>query len=41
MVNRRWINLGQHDTKEEAAQAYNDGAIKYHRGFARLNEIGG
>jgi len=33
--------IGRFDTKEEAAKAYNEAAIKYHGEFARLNVIGG
>ncbi|CAN7358234.1 AP2/ERF family transcription factor [Paenibacillus sp. LjRoot56] len=33
------IHLGCFKTKEEAARAYNEAAIKYHGEFARLNEI--
>ncbi len=35
--NRRNICLGTFDTKEEAAQKYDEGARKYHREFANLN----
>lgn len=35
------IHLGYFNSKEEAALAYNKGAIKYFRGFAQLNEMGG
>lgn len=31
------IHLGLYFTQEEAAKAYNNGAIKYHGEFARLN----
>lgn len=32
-------NLGRFKTAKEAARAYNEGAIKYHGRFARLNKI--
>jgi len=32
--------LGYYITKEEAAQAYNEAALKYHGEFALLNKIG-
>lgn len=38
-VGDRRINLGQYATEKEAAQAYNEAAIKYHGKFANLNEI--
>lgn len=38
-INREKVYLGNFLTKEEAALAYNEGAIKYHGEFARLNEI--
>jgi hypothetical protein len=37
--NGEGIWLGLFDTKEEAALAYNEAAIKYHKEFARLNVI--
>ena len=38
-VNRRSKNLGYFATKELAAKAYNEAAIKYFGKFARLNEV--
>ena len=38
-VNNKTIHLGIFDTKEEAAEEYNRGAEKYHKSFARFNEI--
>lgn len=38
-VNGTGINLGRFDTDVEAAQAYNDAAIKYYGEFANLNKI--
>lgn len=38
-VNRNKIDLGMFLTQEEAAKAYNNAAIKYFGGFARLNPI--
>lgn len=37
--NYKSIKLGYYDTKEEAARAYNAGAIKYYGAFASLNEV--
>lgn len=31
--------LGYYDTAKEAAISYNEGAIKYHKQFARLNNV--
>ena len=39
MVDRKTIHLGCYDSKEEAAIAYNNAAIKYHGQFACLNKI--
>lgn len=39
VVNKRKINLGGYLTEEEAAIAYNVAAKKYHKKFAKLNEI--
>lgn len=33
------VHLGKFNNKEEAAQAWNEAAIKYHKEFAFLNEI--
>lgn len=38
-VDRKQISLGCHKTKEDAALAYNNGAILYHGKFANLNVI--
>lgn len=41
-VNGKSINLGRHETKEEAGRIYDDNAIKYFGEFASLNfEKGG
>lgn len=37
---KRRIHLGTFSTKEEAAIAYNQVALKYHKEFAKLNEVG-
>lgn len=37
--NKKRINLGKFDTAKEAGIAYNEAAIKYHKQYARLNEI--
>lgn len=39
MVNRKYIYLGDFTCPVEAARAYNAAAIKYHREFAKLNQI--
>ena len=36
---KKQISLGTYETELEAAIAYNEGAIKYHGEFARLNEV--
>jgi len=36
-VNGRYISLGIHSDPEDAARAYDAGAIKYHGEFAKLN----
>jgi len=33
------IAIGYYATEKEAAMAYNEAALKYHREFARLNEV--
>jgi hypothetical protein len=38
-INHQTIQLGCYKTKEEAAKAYNEAAVIYHREFAKLNEI--
>jgi len=38
-INRKQIAIGRFDTKEEAALAYNKGALKYHGKFAYQNKI--
>lgn len=38
-VDRKLISLGSYVTREEAAVAYNSGAIKYYGRFAKLNDI--
>ncbi len=38
-IRQKQINLGSFNTKEEAAIAYNQAAIKYHGEFALLNKI--
>lgn len=35
----KYLSLGQFSTEEEAAEAYNQGALEYHGEFARLNQI--
>lgn len=37
--NKKKYSLGYFETKEQAALAYNEAAIKYHGEFARLNQI--
>lgn len=38
-INGKKISLGWYETQEQAAQAYNDAAIKYFGEFASLNKI--
>lgn len=38
-INRKGIHLGNYDREEDAAQAYNEAAIKYHGEFACINSI--
>lgn len=38
-TDHKQITIGRFDTKEDAARAYNEAAIKYHGPFARLNQI--
>lgn len=38
-VNYQGINLGTFNTEREAALAYNQAAIKYHKQFALLNQV--
>ena len=38
-VNGKWINLGYYSSEYDAALAYNEGVIKHHGEFARLNII--
>jgi hypothetical protein len=39
MVDRKNIHLGSFSFEREAAQAYNDAAVKFHGEYAKLNEI--
>lgn len=39
IVNKKQISLGNFSTAKDAALAYNEAAIKYHKEFARLNEL--
>ena len=39
MYKKRSFHLGNHDTREEAAHAYNEKAIELFREFAWLNEV--
>lgn len=38
-IDRKKMHLGYFDTPEEAAQAYNEAALKYHGEYARLNDL--
>jgi hypothetical protein len=38
-IERRRINLGFFQNKEEAAKVYNEAALKYHGEFASVNDI--
>lgn len=40
-IDRKLVYLGNYNTKEEAALAYNLGAVKYFGEFANLNEVSG
>lgn len=39
MVNKKYVNFGSYKTKEEAAIAYNNAAIKHYGNFARINVL--
>ncbi len=39
-VNKKSIFIGYFENKEDAAKAYNEAAVKYHKEFAKLNKIG-
>jgi hypothetical protein len=39
VLDNRQKHLGLFKTKEEAALSYNEAALKYHKSFARLNNI--